>query len=93
MAFRVVSRIREIQDQFLHPPSPQEKPTEVHPVFLSEETPVSGIPPSAGPSGEIRFIMTDELAEAEAEAVAVAEVEELVDLLASPEQEYVVVTE
>ena len=39
-------------------------------MFLSEETPVSGIPPSAGPSGEIRFIMTDELAEAEAEAEA-----------------------
>ncbi|KAI0371149.1 hypothetical protein BV20DRAFT_965824 [Pilatotrama ljubarskyi] len=83
------SRILEIKDQFLHPPPPQPKAAEEpqEPVAEAEEVPasVSGIPSTIGTSGGINFILTDELAEAEAENPA--ESGEWVDVQAQPEPE------
>ncbi|KAI0633408.1 hypothetical protein C8Q77DRAFT_1217818 [Trametes polyzona] len=64
------SRVVEIKEQFLHPP-PRLAPDLEAPVYTGPpgEAPlsVSGIPATIGTSGSINFILTDELAEAEAE--------------------------
>ncbi len=93
------SRIREIQDRFLRPSTPQEKPIEMpepEPAPAPVETPsVGGVLPTISTSGGIHFIMTDELAEAAAEAENQPEVNEWVDVQGpvDPEPAEVEVTE
>ncbi|KAL1942664.1 hypothetical protein VTO73DRAFT_4904 [Trametes versicolor] len=65
------SRVVEIKERFLNPPPapPKEAEESQEASTVSEEapTPISGIPSTVGTSGAINFILTDELAEAEAE--------------------------
>ncbi len=62
------SRVREIQQQFLHPSTvvAAEAPAQA-PAAEDTLPSVIGLPPTVGTSGGIHFIMTDELAEEEAE--------------------------
>ena len=89
-----VSRIREIQQQFLfHPPSQGEsvEPIQEQPPVeeLVPPVTVSGISHTITTPGGIHFIMTDELAEEEAEADAAgsADNNEWVDVQGAAEVE------
>ncbi|OSD04029.1 hypothetical protein PYCCODRAFT_1364691 [Trametes coccinea BRFM310] len=83
------SRIVEIKEQFLHPPPKEvqeaEEPTET--IFVAEqvEAPIAGLPSTLSSTGAINFILTDELAEAEADQST--ESAEWVDVQAQPEPE------
>ncbi|KAI0356158.1 hypothetical protein OH77DRAFT_1423757 [Trametes cingulata] len=83
------SRILGIKDQFLHPAPPQpkeaEEPQEAVPESEDVPASVSGIPSTIGTSGGINFILTDELAEAEAENPV--ESGEWIDVQAQPAPE------
>ncbi|KAL7281302.1 hypothetical protein ACG7TL_004611 [Trametes sanguinea] len=85
----IVSRIVEIKEQFLHPPPKEvqeaEEPTET--IFVAEqvEAPIAGLPSTLSSTGAINFILTDELAEAEADQST--ESAEWVDVQAQPEPE------
>lgn len=95
--FLLDSRIREIQDRFLRPPTPQEKHIEMpEPELAPVETPsVGGVPPTISTSGGIHFIMTDELADASVEADTQPEGNEWVNVQGpvDPEPAEVEVTE
>ncbi|CDO76730.1 hypothetical protein BN946_scf184796.g24 [Trametes cinnabarina] len=83
------SRIIEIKEQFLNPPPKevQEAPEPTEPVFVAKEVeaPIGGLPSTISSTGAINFILTDELAEAEAEQSV--ESAEWVDVQGQPEPE------
>ncbi len=85
----------EIKERFLNPPPapPKEAEESQDASTVSEEAPasISGIPSTIGTSGAINFILTDELAEAEAETAP--DSNEWVDVQAQPEPEQSAVVE
>lgn len=89
LTLHAVSRVVEIKERFLNPPPapPKEAEESQDASTVSEEAPasISGIPSTVGTSGAINFILTDELAEAEAENAP--DSNEWVDVQAQPEPE------